>query len=159
MKHLHFKKTLITIVALLILLSAYAVNAQALLKNDSSSTDIWFTNKTVVGQWVIGTIDHKYWFCNPTVTSDENNKLIEIKGDTIAAVQMLLDEIARLHKQINKQDSIDVERLKLISAAIDFTNQVPTRHEDNCKWQKYKRALKRNGYKITTLKTPKQPCK
>jgi len=69
---------------------------------------------------------------------------ITIEGDTIKVIRLLL-------KQMQRGDSIELSHYKFVSAAVDFTNNVPDyfkRKENNKAWKKYLLELKKNGFVV-----------
>lgn len=95
------------------------------------------------------------------------NGHIEIIGDTMACIKMLLHNIQlrnvgqqRLADELIERYNVELELQKLIDAGVAFANEVPDYYkekEHNCKWEKYNRLLNKHGYKSRTVKN-KKPC-
>jgi hypothetical protein len=73
---------------------------------------------------------------------------IEIHGDTMAAIRLLL-------KTIDDGNKREMDLYDLISKAVDFTNQVPDywkTSKHNTAWNKYYSALRKQGFKEVPAK-------
>lgn len=82
---------------------------------------------------------------------DTAGKIDRIGGDTIRAIQNLLD---RWQADKKRADSLEKAYIKLLKASINFTNTVPDKlcDKSNPAWVKYYAVLRKNGY--YTNKTP-----
>lgn len=88
-------------------------------------------------------------------SDDDSTGTIEIIGDTMAAIKLLI----KSYKDIVRQDN---ENYSFISAAINFSNEVPDYYKTklhNCMWPKFKKEFEKRGFKyINKPKNYKSPC-
>ena len=135
----------IIIVLILLTTVSQASFSQIAISFDSSSIMRW--GRSYINDDINDTVNYR-------ITFWQDGKL-EVQGDTIGAIK-------RLFKDLQSKDSTIESMYDFQAAAVDFTNEVPDywkSFRNNCKWNKYNRELKKQGYITVPLKKTKSPCK
>ncbi|MEO7048883.1 MAG: hypothetical protein ABI091_26510 [Ferruginibacter sp.] len=92
---------------------------------------------------------------NVNFSDDDSTGTIQINGDTMSAIRLLI----KSYKDIVRQNN---ENYRFISAAVDFSNEVPDYYRTklhNCMWPAFYKELRKNGFhQIDKPKKYKDPC-
>ncbi len=138
------------IINIIIILISFSVNAQYGFYADTT-----FAPKTIIRSHIFKSshspISDGKNYVSIEISPCEGD--IEIHGDTLKAIRLLINRIDQLQKESN-------EKTDCIRRAVDFENTVPDYLTNNKEYRIYLAAIKRQGYTSSVEKIkPVKPAK